>query len=692
MRGLLQILDAGCLRLDVRLVAIAWIAIVGLSGTVPCTAAGQAGSGARWEVREAHLVDPAGKTPGHSGVRDELGTVDPVSQPGQKAWTSLLDDDFESGFPGATWSVRADGTDAVWEDWTCWSTSGTHSVGCAVSGSAAITCGQDYPSGMQSWMTAGPFDLSDASYLDAVFEFYLNLNTEPNSGSEYRDYLFVGASIDGTNYNGFNYAGTLLQTLQLDLTAVPVEGNLLGEAQVWVALVFVSDASTNLAGGAQIDDAVLAVDQTVNQVPVVTVTDPVGGESLTIGSSYRISYTAVDPDAGPSSLGVSIDYSTNSGSIWTPIVSGQPNEGTYDWMVPDEATTTGRIRVRATDGADEGEGVSSSDFSIISNVEPTVTLLSPNGGESLAANATTTVTWTATDPDAAPRELQISLEYTTDDGANWFPIDSGLANTGSLAWTAPEVTTTQAKLRISAWDGSATAVDESDAVFSIALAYSDLTLGDASGPSGTTVTVALALDNVADVGGLQADLFFDGSKAFLTGFEAVGRASGMAAEARQTGENQARILLYYDSDDQLATGSGDVAELEFTLQGPGGGTTTLQLSDVVLSDAVGIALPVTLTDGELSVEQPQDAPVLQISVLKNPARPRTMQILVRVANGSGDAPTVTAGGANLSLTSLGQAVYRGEYSAADNAATVTIAASDTNIRGIGNAQITVALP
>jgi hypothetical protein len=132
-----------------------------------------------------------------------------------------------------------------------------------------------------------------------------------------------------------------------------------------------------------------------------------------------------------------------------------------------------------------------------------------------------------------------------------------------------------------------------------------------------------------------------------------------------------------------------VAEVTFTLQGPGGGETVLTLIDMILTDPAGNPLLVTGTNGHLSVEAPEGSPTLQISVLKNPGRTATMQILVRVANGSGSAPTVTADDSNLVMTSLGQAVFLGTYSATQTASNVTISASDTNDQGTGTAQVTV---
>lgn len=326
----------------------------------------------------------------------------------------------------------------------------------------------------------------------------------------------------------------------------------------------------------------------------------------------------------------------------------------------------------------------------VANQAPFVTVTNPNGGDSISAGATQAITYTATDPDSGPGAMTVSFDYSTNSGGTWTTIATGQANTESYNWTVPDIASTTARVRVRVNDGADESYDISDADFSIVQNQNLVDLGDASGPSGTSVTVQLSLDNDDLVKGIQADILFDGTQAFFTGITAAGRASGMAADGEQIDANRARIILYYDDSSQLAAGSGDVAEVTFTLQGPGGGSTALTLSDLVLSGPTGNSLTVTGTTGLLTVETPQAIPVLQVPVLKNPGRPRTMQILVKISNGSGSVPTVTAGGSNVTMTSIGQAVYVGDYSATQTTDSVTITATDNNIVGLGTGQVTVS--
>ena len=69
----------------------------------------------------------------------------------------------------------------------------------------------------------------------------------------------MGASTDRTQFNGYQYWGDSggWTEASLDLSAVPTQGDLTGKPEVYVTLVFSSDAGTNLPEGAYADDIVL---------------------------------------------------------------------------------------------------------------------------------------------------------------------------------------------------------------------------------------------------------------------------------------------------------------------------------------------------------------------------------------------------------------------------------------------------
>jgi len=97
-------------------------------------------------------------------------------------------------------------------------------------------------------------------------------------------------------------------------------------------------------------------------------------------------------------------------------------------------------------------------------VPPTVTLLTPNGGEVLIEGGTHNITWTASDNVAV---TGIDLAYSINNGGNWITIANGGPNDGNHLWAIPGITTMQALVRATAHDAVNSASDQSDAVFSI---------------------------------------------------------------------------------------------------------------------------------------------------------------------------------------------------------------------------------
>jgi hypothetical protein len=97
---------------------------------------------------------------------------------------------------------------------------------------------------------------------------------------------------------------------------------------------------------------------------------------------------------------------------------------------------------------------------------PSVTVLSPNGGELLVANTSALVTWIATDASGI---ASIDIYLSDDNGASYRPVAVGLSNSGSHTWFPPNRPTMQAFVRVVATDNASNVGhDVSDGVFSIA--------------------------------------------------------------------------------------------------------------------------------------------------------------------------------------------------------------------------------
>ncbi len=97
--------------------------------------------------------------------------------------------------------------------------------------------------------------------------------------------------------------------------------------------------------------------------PSVTVISPNGGEVWNVGITHNITWTATD-NIGVTSI--DIYYSTNGGSTYPyMIATGEANDGTYSWTIPNTPSTTCKVKVIAHDAAgNTGEDASDSNFVI----------------------------------------------------------------------------------------------------------------------------------------------------------------------------------------------------------------------------------------------------------------------------------------------------------------------------------------
>jgi hypothetical protein len=190
------------------------------------------------------VVSRAGPTPTRTPTRT------PTPPPG---WVTIRNENFEGSFPG-TWQVASNGGYS-WGKRNCRPYAGSYS-GWAVGGGASgagLACASNYPLNVDTWMVYGPFSLAGATAGDLKFKLWLNSELNYDGVCWY-------ASIDGNNFSGYcttgNSAGWIDRVL--DLAAVPTLGNLLGRANVWIALRFISDSiSIVYPEGAYVDNLVL---------------------------------------------------------------------------------------------------------------------------------------------------------------------------------------------------------------------------------------------------------------------------------------------------------------------------------------------------------------------------------------------------------------------------------------------------
>jgi hypothetical protein len=165
--------------------------------------------------------------------------------------------------------------------------------------------------------------------------------------------------------------------------------------------------------------------------PVVSTTYPNGGESVQVGTSMTIRWSATD-NGGPITT-VDLAISRDHGLNFVPLATGVPNSGSYAWTVQAPGTNVDSvhvysavIKVSAMDGEGQpGEDASDAEFSIYDlNVETVIARF-----EAVAADEGITVRWQLVTPGLF---AGVSLERSDLIAGPWLALDAARRSEGSL--------------------------------------------------------------------------------------------------------------------------------------------------------------------------------------------------------------------------------------------------------------------
>jgi hypothetical protein len=150
-------------------------------------------------------------------------------------------------------------------------------------------------------------------------------------------------------------------------------------------------------------------------------------------------------------------YAASGNKQWTQLLGSQDNDiGRAIAMDSiDNIYITG-----STDGDLDGNtNAGCDDILIVGLLKPSITLVSPNGGEVLWVGETFEIVWTYTEGSF------VKIEYSVNRGADWITISESTVNDGSYEWEIPCELSDECLFRIS--DASNDTYDTSDEVFSI---------------------------------------------------------------------------------------------------------------------------------------------------------------------------------------------------------------------------------
>jgi hypothetical protein len=186
-------------------------------------------------------------------------------------------------------------------------------------------------------------------------------------------------------------------------------------------------------------------------IPYITVAAPNGGEDWQVASSHNITWTSYGVSGG-----VRIEYSTNNGSSWSDVIASIPDTGVYSWTIPDTPSDSCLVRIADTNGILQD----TSDAIFTISPIPSITVVTPNGGEDWQVASSHDATWTSVGTSGGVR-----IEYSINNGSSWSDVIASMPDTGVYSWTIPDTPSDSCLLRVTDTIGSPS--DTSDAIFTI---------------------------------------------------------------------------------------------------------------------------------------------------------------------------------------------------------------------------------
>ncbi|MFZ2517480.1 MAG: PKD domain-containing protein, partial [Anaerolineae bacterium] len=279
---------------------------------------------------DAHPISPADKDNkvGENPQQDQQ--AGPKQQLG---WDRILYETFEGAFPYDGWTLydlSNDGYERYWDDgnykphvgyWAGWPADGG-----ADRVDASIYC---YPNNMDTWMIYGPFDLSNATDADTIFDLWRA--TEAGY-----DYVFFGASSDGINFNGLAWDGNAdWEAKDIYYTAY------VGDTSVWVGWFFHSDSSV-VYRGPWVDEIAIwrYVSSGDTTPPTASWVTPSNGQTIT-SRTVQLTANASDDASGVNRVALSAKW---DGS-WHDVQTLNSAPYTYAWDLCTAGVPNGDIEL-----------------------------------------------------------------------------------------------------------------------------------------------------------------------------------------------------------------------------------------------------------------------------------------------------------------------------------------------------------
>ena len=269
---------------------------------------------------------------------------------------------------------------------------------------------------------------------------------------------------------------------------------------------------------------------------------------------------------GSGECGNGTDYYGKISTSWTG--GGTSTTRLSNWLDPNG---TGQTSISGTYNGENGGDPAE------------VTLLSPNGGESLEAGGSYTITWDDNFDDNISLKLYKGGVFAT-------TLESSTQSDGSYTWNIPSDIEERNDYKIKITNlGQSTVYDYSDAYFSIegagsvSISIMDVTLSSTGG------IATIYMENDTPVAGYQFILSDTPNYIDIIGIEDL-TSSGFSVSANSDGQ----VIAFSFTGGTIDPGSQPLADIAFEVTG--GEEVSLCLTEPVFSSVSASLIPVTLGD------------------------------------------------------------------------------------------------
>ena len=325
-----------------------------------------------------------------------------------------------------------------------------------------------------------------------------------------------------------------------------------------------------------------------------TLSSPVNASTVSDNTPTLV-WNAVTDNNGPVTYRLEVD---NESTFAAPLVVNQTGLSATSYTVPSSlADDTYYWRVTATDSLGNASPASDIWLFVLAadNTAPTVSLSSPNGGESFAGGSTQSIIWSATDTVGV---TAINLSYSSDGGTSWTSIATGETNDGAYSWTVPSINSSQVLVKVEAEDAAGNVgFDASDGVFTISVITVVTVNAPAGVKAGEYFTVDIDILLVTDFDAADFNVVFDSAVLAIDDITPgvditdgeINTTTIPVVQTFQVDANTVRILVNVTGTPGV-TGSGYLSQIRFQAIGNAGDSSDIDLASS-MSDNTGAAIP-----------------------------------------------------------------------------------------------------